>query len=332
MEALPQDPTVAAEHRCRAVVATGYGGPEVLAVVAIDRPTPGPGQVLVEVHAASANPYDHKVYSGAFGSDPNALPLRLGSEVAGVVAEVGEPPTGFAVGDPVIAHPVRGGYACHVLAEAANVFALPGTLPVEQAAGLLLTGTTAAHLLAAVGGGGDVGVGDTVLVHGAAGGVGSMATQLAVVRGARVIGTASPARQDAVRALGGEPVAYGRGETTLAERVRALAPDGIDAALDTVGTDEAIDTSLDLVADRRRIATIAAFGRAPALGIHLLGHGPGADPGTALRAAARADLVALAAAGRLAVTVDRVLPLEEVAAAHAHLASGHARGKVILRP
>lgn len=320
-----------ARRHSRVVVATAYGGPEVLAVLDVEQPLPGAGQVLIEVQAAGTNPFDHKVYSGTMGRDPALLPMRLGAEVAGVVGALGEgvgtDSTGapLAVGDAVIGYRVVGGYASQVIAGAQNVFARPENLTAEQAAGLLLTGVTAAHLLTAT----RVGPGDTVLIHGAAGGVGSMATQLAVVRGARVIGTASTGRHEAIRALGGEPVSYGTG---LAERVRDLAPGGLDAALDTVGTDEAVDTSLELVADRSRIATIAAFGRAPGLGIQLLGGGAGADPGTAIRAAARAELVALAGQGRLTVSVDRSFALDDVAAAHTYLATGHVRGKVVLLP
>jgi len=198
---------------------------------------------------------------------------------------------------------------------------------MAQASGLMLTGVTAAHLLAATG----VRVGETVLLHGAGGGVGQMVIQLAAARGLRVIATASPARHDGLRALAPDtvvPVAYGDG---LIERVRAAAPDGVDAALDAVGTDEAIDTSLALVADRGRIASLVAFGRAGD-GIRLLGAGPGADPGTAIRQAARAELVQLVDAGLLIVTVDRTYPLEEAPAAHTYLRSGHARGKIALIP
>ena len=204
----------------RVVVATAYGGPEVLAVLDVEQPLPGAGQVLIEVQAAGTNPFDHKVYSGTMGRDPALLPMRLGAEVAGVVAALGEgvgtDSTGapLAVGDAVIGYRVVGGYASQVIAGAQNVFARPENLTAEQAAGLLLTGVTAAHLLTAT----RVGPGDTVLIHGAAGGVGSMATQLAVVRGARVIGTASTGRHEAIRALGGEPVSYGTG---LAERFDA---------------------------------------------------------------------------------------------------------------
>ena len=184
---------------------------------------------------------------------------------------------------------------------------------------------TAAHALAAAG----VGAGDVVLVHGASGGVGQMAVQLGVARGARVIGTASPANHDLLRELGAEPVAYGDG---LADRVRALAPEGVDAALDLVGSDEALAVSLELVGDRDRIATIANFTDGPAAGIKVLGGGPGADPGTEVRQAARGELVELAGSGALRVTVAATYPLEEVADAHRLSESGRAAGKIVLLP
>ncbi|MCY7401435.1 MAG: NADP-dependent oxidoreductase [Nocardioides sp.] len=309
----------------RAVVATGYGGPEVLQVVDVDDALPREGEVAIEVRAAGVNPADLKSYDGTFGTDPAALPKRLGSEVSGVVTEVGPGVSGWSVEDEVIAYRVAGGYAERLVAAVDDVFGKPSALSFEQAAGLMLVGVTAAHLLEATG----VRPGDTVLLHGASGGVGTMAVQLLVARGARVLGTASPSRHDSVRALGAEPVGYGPG---LADRVRALAPDGVDVALDTVGTDEAVDVSIELVADRSRVATIAAFARAPALGIRLLGGGPGADPGTQVRQAARSQLLHLVAVGRLVVELDRAFTLDDVRAAHEHVAAGRARGKVVLVP
>ena len=170
--------------------------------------------------------------------------------------------------------------------------------------------------------------GETVLIHGGAGGVGLMAVQIAVARGARVIATASEPRHDYLRSLGAEPTTYGEG---LADRVRALAPDGVDAAVDTAGTDEAIDVSLELVSDRDRIATLVAFGRASEEGIRALGGGPGADPGTEVRDAARFDLVQLVEAGRLEV-LARSFPLDRVAEAHREGAEGHSLGKLVLVP
>jgi NADPH:quinone reductase len=313
----------------RVVLATAYGGPEVLTVV--DQPVgdPGPGQARVEVRAAGVNPADWKSYTGAFGTDPAALPRRLGFEVSGVVTAVGPDAVGpagpLSVGDEVIGFRVSGGYAAELVVPAAALVPRPASLGWEQAAGLMLTGATAVHALTATA----VGEGDTVLVHGAAGGVGLMAVQLAVLRGARVVGTVGGEGADLVRRLGAEPVRYGDG---LADRVRELAPDGVDAALDLVGTDEAVDVSLELVADRQRIATIAAFGRAGAEGIRALGGGPGADPGTELRDAARLDLAEAAGAGRLEVVVAATFPLEDVAAAHRQGMAGHTHGKLVLVP
>jgi NADPH:quinone reductase len=307
----------------RAVVAAAYGGPDVLSVVEIDVPAPGSGEVAVDVRAAGVNPADWKRYSGAWGDDPAALPLWIGSEAAGEVVDVGPGVEDLEPGTPVIGYRVDGAYAERLVVPRSALVRKPDALSWEQAAGLLLAGATAVHALTAT----DVGQGETVLVHAAAGGVGSMVVQLARARGARVIGTASAVSHGYLAGLGAEPVAYGPG---LAERVRALAPDGIDAAVDAVGTDEAVDVSLELVPDRRRIATLVAVGRARETGIQALGGGPGGDPGTTIREAARHELVALAAAGNLTVHVARTYPLSDVAEAHREIQRGHVRGKLVL--
>ena len=229
------------------------------------------------------------------------------------------------IGDDVIAYRIAGGYATELVAPMSALVPKPASLGWPEAAGLMLTGVTAWHCLVATG----VGAGDTVLVNGGAGGVGLMATQLTAGRGATVIATASPARHELLRELGARPVAYGPG---LAERVRSAAPDGVTAALDLVGTDEAVDVSLELVADKARIATIAAFGRAGRAGIKALGGGPGADPGTDIRTAARPELARLAGEGRLRVIVAAVYPLTEAAAAHRAIMTGHTSGKIALIP
>jgi NADPH:quinone reductase-like Zn-dependent oxidoreductase len=312
-----------------AVVARAYGGPEVLALVEVPVGQPGPGQALIEVRAAGVNPVDYKIYAGVYGSDPSSLPMRLGYEASGVVQAVGEGAEGpggpLHPGDEVIAYPVQGAYATELVAPASSMLAKPAGLSFAQASGLMLTGVTAAHAIHAT----DVGVSDTVVVHGAAGGVGLMVVQLAVNARARVIGTANEDNHDLLRRLGAEPVSYGDG---LLERLRALAPDGVDAAIDCVGTDEALDTSLALVADRGRVATIVAFKRGTEAGVKVLGMGPGGDPGTELRAAARVDLQRLAEKGMLKVVMATTYPLSEVAAAHRALATGHTRGKIALRP
>jgi NADPH:quinone reductase len=313
----------------RAVVAAGYGGPENLSLVDVEVPEPGPGEVTVEVRASGVNPFDVKVYGGGFGTDPARLPLRIGSEAAGVVTAVGPDAVGpagpVAVGDEVVVYPVAGAYADRLTVRASSVLPKPAPLGFEQASGLLLTGVTAVHALTATG----AGEGDTLLLHAAAGGVGLAVLQLAAARGIRVIGTSAPGKHDLVREFGGEPVSYGEG---LADRVRALAPDGVDAAIDAVGTDEAVDVSVELVAARGRIATIAAFGRGAELGLKVLGGGPGADPGTAVRDAARIDLVRLAEAGRLTVLVGQTFPLAQAADAHRAVLDGRVTGKVVLVP
>jgi NADPH:quinone reductase-like Zn-dependent oxidoreductase len=311
------------------VIAAAYGGPEALEVV--DEPTaePGPGEARIAVRAAGVNPADYKSYSGAFNRDPAALPLRLGFESAGTVTQVGAGATGpagpISVGDEVIAYRIRGGYSAELVTRAAGLVPKPQALTWPEAAGLMLTGATAWHCLVATG----VSAADTLLIHGGAGGVGLMATQLAVGRGASVIATASEPHHDLFREFGAVPVTYGPG---LADRVRAAAPGAVTAALDLVGTDEAVDVSLALVPDRSRIATIAAFGRAGQAGIKALGGGPGAEPGTEIRMAARQQLASLAGDGRIRVIVAATFPLAEAAAAHRAIMTGHTSGKIALIP
>jgi NADPH:quinone reductase-like Zn-dependent oxidoreductase len=290
---------------------------------------PGPGQARIEVRAAGVNPVDYKVYSGRMGADPARLPLRLGSEASGVVTAVGEGALGPAgpvnAGDEVIAFRAPGAYAAGLVVPAQALVPKPPALDWAQASGLMLTGVTAWHALAVT----QVHEGDTVLIHGASGGVGTMAVQLAVGRGALVIATASPARHEFLRQLGATPVAYGDG---LADRVREVARRGVDAALDLAGTDEATDVSMELVADRGRIVTIVASRRAFDLGFKVIGGAPGADPGTEIRAAARLDLARLVREGQLRVFVTRTFRLAEAADAHRLIMEGHVGGKIALIP
>lgn len=318
------------KRMAQVVVATAFGGPEMLSVVEEAVRPPGPGEVTVRVKAAGVNPVDYKVYSGSFGRDPASLPMRIGSELAGVVTAIGNDAMGQTgpvhVGDEVIAYRAPGAYASEITLPARVVVPKPPSLSWEKAAGLLLVGATAVHAVTATG----VGKGDTVLIHGVSGGVGRIAAQLAILRSARVIGTAGAAHHESLRRYGVEPVVYGPG---LAGRVRSLMGERtMDVAIDAVGTDEAIDVSLELVADRHRIATVVAFQRGAEAGIRRLGGAPGADPGTEIRATAWKELVPLAADGRLDIVVTKTFPLLQARAAHEFVAAGHAGGKVVLLP
>jgi NADPH:quinone reductase len=303
-------------------VAVDFGGPEVLRSVEMEVPDPGPGQVTIAVRAAGMNPADAKHI--APGQDPALLPLSLGYEVAGVVSALGPgielASGGGAAGDEVVAQ-VSGGYATAITAAASGVFAKPSALSFPQAASLLLVGTTAADLLHTSG----AREGETVLLHGAAGAVGVSVLQQARVLGVRVVGTASMANFEFVRRYGGIPVEYGPG---LLDRVRAAAPGGIAAALDTVGSDEAGDVSLALVADRNKVVTIADAPRAKADGYIFIGaSNPASGP---FRARARSRILKLAADGDLVVPMAETFGFADAPAAFAALTSPHPPGKIAL--
>ncbi|RAJ66633.1 NADPH:quinone reductase-like Zn-dependent oxidoreductase [Streptomyces sp. Amel2xB2] len=310
------------------VVAEAYGGPEVLSLTESDVPPPGPGEVTVRAMAIGTNPMDYKLYSGAMGDDPAALPMPVGQELAGVVTAAGEDAEGpagpLSPGADVIAFSVPGAYATELTVPASSVVPKPPELSWEAAAGLMLAGGTAVHALTVVG----AGEGETLLIHGASGGVGLLAVQIAVADGARVIGTASERRLESVERYGATAIPYGPG---LLERVREAAPGGVDAVVDTSGTREAIDASLELVPDRARIVSILAFDRGDT-GIKLIGGAPNADSGTEIRANAWRRLVELARQGELEVVVARRYSLAEAAEAHRFLAEGHPGGKVVLLP
>jgi len=313
----------------RTVIARQYGGIPDLELADLPSVPLEPGQVRLLVKAAAINPADLKRLRGEFGRNEKSLPLRLGSEVSGVVVEVSPDAAGpagpIAVGDEVVGYPVSGGFAAEVIAKAGSVLPKPAGLGWSQAAGLLVGAVAAFHLVEVA----KIATGDRVIVHGATGAVGSAAVQLARLRGAEVFGTVSTGREDELKAFGAVPVLYGPG---LEERLRALLPEGADAALDTVGSDEALDASVALVRDRNRVVTVAGFARAAELGIRLLGNGPGADPGTELRASARLPMLQLAGDGLLIGPPVIEFPLERVQEAMTLVASGHAGGKVVLRP
>lgn len=305
-------------------IATRPGDLDVLVLEEHDVRSPGPGEVTIEVRAAGLNPADAKHVARGRAED---FPRPVGYEVAGVVSAVG-PDTEIAsgpvaVGDEVLAFRVVGGWASELTVPARDVFAKPEALSFDAAANLLLAACTASEMLHVTG----VGAGDVVLVHGASGAVGVSVLQQAALLGAQVVGTAGPHSFETVAHFGGTPVAYGPG---LAARVREVAPSGVVAALDCVGTDEAVEVSLELVADRERIVTIAAAERASAEGFRAIA---GAMPASAAyRDAARADLVRLAGEGRLEVPVARTYALTDAAEAIAFLMEGHPGGKIALRP
>jgi NADPH:quinone reductase-like Zn-dependent oxidoreductase len=221
---MPRD-TIGAKIKMRAVSFRRFGGPEVLEIVDLPDPHPGPGEVRIAVRAAGVNPSDWKKREGLMDE---GLPQTLGYEAAGVVDEVGAGVADVAVGDRVFGFSA-GGAAQAELAVLSDYAPVPPSLDFPAAAALPAAVETAARALDQLG----VESGGTLLVNGASGSVGSAAVQLAVARGARVIGTASPANHDYLRALGAEPVAYGEG---LTARVRALAPGGVDLALDAAGS------------------------------------------------------------------------------------------------
>ncbi len=301
-------------------MAKAYGGPEQLELREHDPGEPGAGQVLVEVRAIGVNAWDVKSYSGTVGDDPDKLPVLLGGECAGVVVGGALP-----VDDEVIVHPVSGAYADQVVAKASSCVPKPASMGWEEAAGLMLTGTAAAHLVAAT----EVADGEVVLLNGAAGGVGLIAGQLAVHRGARVLGTAMPEDHGVLREMGVEPFDF---REDVRGWVAEQAPDGVDAVLDAVGATPVLDLSLAVARDQDRIATLIPSPAAAERGIRQLGFGEGADPGTELRAAARLDLVRGYEEGWLRVVVADTFPLAEAAAAHRAMVGNHGAGKLVLLP
>jgi NADPH2:quinone reductase len=310
------------DEQPRRWIATKPGDLDVLKLEPTEVPAPRQGEVTIDVRAAGVNPADYKhIASGDFTNVP------IGFEVSGVVRELG-PNTELAsgggqVGDEVLAFRVQGGYASRVTVPAVDVFAKPGELEHPAAANLLLVGTTAAEMLHVT----RAAAGETVMLHGASGAVGVSLLQQARKLGVRVIGTAGPESFEVVERFGGTPVEYGDG---LESRLRELAPDGYAAALDAVGTDEAIKVSLALVEDRERIVTIAAMVRGKEEGIKVIG---GSMPASAFfRDESRAGLIDMAAAGELVVPVARTYPLDEAVKALGFLREGHPGGKLALVP
>jgi NADPH:quinone reductase-like Zn-dependent oxidoreductase len=301
----------------RAIAIIEYGPPEVLRLENLPDPQPGPGQVRVRVRAAGVQPVDCAVRQGLFrGGGPFqvTLPQILGNEFAGVVDQVGAGVTDFAPGDEVLGFQILNSYAELVVVSTAQIVAKPPEMSWEEAGALSASGQTAHTAVEEL----DVGAGETILIHGAAGGVGTAAVQLMRARGATVIGTASELNHEYLRALGAIPVTYG---DDLARRIRQIATGPIDAALDAAGRG-ALKASIELVEDRDRIGTIVDFENARRLGVRAI---------RSQRSAARlAELVDLCRQGKLRVHIRQSFPLHQAAAAHRLVETGQGRGKIVL--
>jgi NADPH:quinone reductase-like Zn-dependent oxidoreductase len=304
----------------KAISYSRYGGPEVLAFGEVRDPVVGPDAVLVKVRAAAVNPVDWKAREGHLDSIlAPVFPVVPGWDVSGVVVRPGPAVSEFDVGDEVIGYVredflSRGTFAEYVAAPLRTLARKPRNLSWEEAAGLPLVGLTAYQVLRRKL---EVKRGETVLVHAAAGGVGSIAVQLGTHLGARMIGTASESNHDFVRGLGGEPVMYGEG---LAERVRGLAPEGVDAVFDTVGGD-ALKVSANLLAPEGRLVSIADNEVVNYGGRYYFVRPDAED----LR-----RLSELAEQGVVSVHVDETFPLERAAEAHRLNEQGRTRGKIVV--
>jgi len=298
-----------------------YGPVEVLDVRDVPVPEPGPGEVLVRVKAAGINPGEAKIREGALHERwPATFPSGQGSDFAGVVDKLGPGVATVAIGEDVIGWvDNRSSQAEYVVAEAASLARKPDGLPWEVAGAIPVAGFTAWAMVRAV----DLKPGDTVVVSGAAGGVGAIAVQLARRKGATVIGLAGPSNHDWLTRHGVIPVAYG---DDVAERVRTVAPAGaaIDAFLDTYGGDYVEVALGDLKVSPERVDTIARFDAAAKYGVKVEGNAAGAS------AATLAELANLIAAKELEVPLAHTYPMSDVRTAYAQLARGHVRGKIVL--
>jgi NADPH:quinone reductase-like Zn-dependent oxidoreductase len=297
-----------------------YGGVDVLQVVDVDRPVPGPGQVLVRVKAAGINPGEGKIRQGLLAQRwPATFPSGEGSDLAGVVEELGAGVTGFAAGDEVIGFTDnRASHAELVLVEAANLIPKPAGVSWEAAGSLYVAGGTAWAMVRAV----SVSPGDTVVVSGAAGGVGSIAVQLARNAGATVIGLASEANHPWLSSHGVIPVSYGEGVT---DRIRAASGGRVDAFLDTQGGGY-VELALKLGVQPDRIDTVADFTAREKYGVKIDGSAVGGN------ARVLAELAGLIDQGRLEIPIADVYPLAKVQDAYRELERGHTPGKIVLKP
>jgi NADPH:quinone reductase-like Zn-dependent oxidoreductase len=304
----------------RAVRFDEYGDVNVLQVVDVEPPAPGPGELLVRVKAAGINPGESKIREGLLHERwPATFPSGQGSDLAGVVEEVGDGVDGFSVGDEVISFTDnRASQAELVVVEAGNAIRKPAGVSWEVAGSLHVVGATAWAAVRAVG----VGPGETVVVSGAAGGVGSVAVQLAVRDGATVIGLASEPNHQWLRDHGVVPVTYGDG---VADRVRQAADGGVDALIDTVGGGY-VELGLELGVAPQRIDTIADFEAVEKHGVKADGNAVGASTEVL------AELASLVDAGELEIPIAATYPLDQVREAYTELERNHTHGKIVLTP
>lgn len=296
----------------RAAQFTDYGDPDVLRVIEIDEPHAGAGEIRVAVRAAGVNGMDWKIRSGQLREMmPLSLPAGSGLDAAGIVDEIGDGVDGVALGDAVFGSGANTYAEKAVLTDWAHK---PDELSFAEAAGYPIAVATAQRILDLVG----VDAGQTVLISGASGGVGSAAVQFARARGAIVIGTAGPAHQRYVEQLGATPTTYGEG---LVERVRSLAPDGIDAAFDIAGSG-VIPELVELTGDPRKVVSIADFTAGE--------HGAQVSSGGSDRRAALSEAARLFNAGRLRIPVAHTFTLDQAAAPHAASETGHVAGRTVI--
>ncbi len=304
----------------RAVRFDHYGGVEVLKVVEVPRPVPAGGRALVRVKAAGINPGEVSIREGRMHERwPATFPSGQGSDLAGVIEEVADGVEGFAPGDEVIGFSdERASQAELVLVPIEHLVHRPANVSWEAAGGLPIAGTTAYAAVRAVA----PSAGETAVVSGAAGGVGSLAVQLARRAGARVIGLASESNHQWLSDHGVTPLDYGDG---VAERIRAVCADGVDAFIDTFGGGY-VELALELRVQPQRIDTIIDFQAAQRHGVRTDGSAAGAS------AQVLAELAGLIAAGELEVPIAHVYPLERVQDAYRELERRHTRGKIVLEP
>jgi len=304
----------------RAVKFDTYGGLEVLKVVEVDRPKAGPGQVVVRVKAAGINPGEAMIRKGAFAERwPATFPSGQGSDFAGVVAEAGEGVANVLVGDEVIGFTDnRASQAEFVVVDSGNLVPRPPNVPWEQAGALFVAGTTAYAAVRSVA----LNSGDTVVVSGAAGGVGSIAVQLARNYGANVIGLASEANHKWLSGHGVIPVAYGQG---VEDRIRTASKGKLDAFIDTFGGGY-VELAINLGIPANRIDTIIDFAAAEKYGVKAQGSMDAANAGVL------GELAGLMAAGRLEIPIAKVYPLDNVRDAYQDLEQRHTHGKIVLKP